>query len=254
MNNKIIPLIILILFVVGYSFISLTDADYNSEYDAKKSGKEYLARNSTSIKQEKIETAKVISDIIPNYPMQWNEIMNYVSIEITAKNEDKIITRTSTSYTLNTEQKAILNSADLGSDIEIKIKFMYKDPSNDNIGSNRKIKEMEFLVTALPNQEAEYPGGNKKITEYFTKNVINKISENGIIDNKNPATVTYTINEDGKAMDAKLSKTSCNTLLNKLLLEAVTKMPNWKPAKNYKGAKVKEEFKISIPFYFNNGC
>jgi TonB family protein len=123
-----------------------------------------------------------------------------------------------------------------------------------NIYNNRKIKEMEFLVTAVPNQEAEYPGGNKKITEYFTKNVINKISENGIIDSSNPATVTYTINEDGKAADAKLSKTSSNTLLNKLLLEAVTKMPNWKPAKNNKGTKVKEEFKISIPFYFNNGC
>ncbi len=254
MKNKVLPLVLLALFVSGYSFITFSKSDYSSEHNYTDLDDEIESRIIKLVTKEKIGEAKYISDIIPNHPMQWNEIINYVSIELLAINNGKTISSSGTSYSLNAEQKTILNSVDFGSDIEIKIKFMYKDSSNDNVGSNRKIKEMDFVVKAVPHKEAEYPGGNKKITNYFTENVINKISEYNSNDASTPAIVVYTVNEEGQVVDAKLSKISSNTLINKLLLDAVNNMPKWKPAKNAKGANVKEEFKISIPFYFRNGC
>ena len=254
MKNKFLPLVLLALFVSGYSFISFSNSDYVSEYNSSDFDDENAARLNKSVTKEKIDVAKYISDIIPEYPMQWNEIINYVSIQISAVNNGTKILSLSKSYSLNEEQKTILNAVDFGTDIEINIKFMYKDPSNDNVGSNRKIKEMEFVVKAVPHKEAEYPGGNKRIKEYFTENVINKIPEKSSIDADSPVTVVYTINEEGKVEGAKVTRTSSNTLLNKLLLDAVNAMPAWKSAENVKGVKVKEEFKISIPFYLRNGC
>lgn len=107
------------------------------------------------------------------------------------------------------------------------------------------------MVTVVPETEAEYPGGFKQLTEYLTENFINKISEKNALERIRQAIVKFTVNEEGQIVDAKIFKTSKDPKTDKLLLEAINKMPKWSPAKNAMGIKVKQE--ISIPFG-GGGC
>ena len=61
----------------------------------------------------------------------------------------------------------------------------------------------------------------------------------------------FTVNEEGDVVDAKISKTSGDLLTDKLIVEGISKMPKWKPAKNSKGEKVKQDFIFNVG---NGGC
>jgi TonB family protein len=266
MKNNIITLFLVLLFSTGFS--------QNSKY-------EYNGRLTPSVKKEKLNEVKFISDITPElwhklalpikehdeldyrrkmeyslgyylYPQGgYNIIIDYVSVEILATCNSKVLTSQSTSDKLTPEQKNILNAADLGSDISIKIKFKYKNQAKDSLGSS-KIIEGKLAVTVVPETEAEFPGGFKQITEYLMKNVINKITEASTSEKIRQAIVKFTVNEEGQVVDAKILRTSTDPKIDDLLLNAINKMPKWVPAKNSKGIKVKQEF--SIPFGSDSGC
>jgi hypothetical protein len=102
-----------------------------------------------SVKVVTLNEAKLMSELINKYPTtEYNATIDYVSVEISTSSNGKHQTAIGTSDELTTEQKNILKTADIGSRIKIKIKFKYKDPKNDNLGSGRKIKEMEYQVKA----------------------------------------------------------------------------------------------------------
>lgn len=260
MKNNLITLLLLLAFFSGFS--------QTSKY-------EYQGRPNPSVKKEKLIEAQFITDISPEL---WRELrlthndrfeleqrrkifyspgyniniqgIDYVSVEISVNTNGTDLTFESASDKLNIEQKNILNNADLGTDIHIKIKFRYKKQEYDNLGSDNKIVEGELAVTVVPETEAKYPGGFKQLTEYLIENVINKISGTNYSEKLQQAIVKFTINEEGQVVNTKLFRTSTDPTANKLLLDAINKMPKWKPAENAKGIKVKQEF--SIPF--GGGC
>jgi TonB family protein len=132
----------------------------------------------------------------------------------------------------------------------VKVRFKYIDKDPYNRADASKTIEGTVRVTVVPETEAEYMGGNKQITEYFNQNVVNKISE------KNPekiqqAVLKFTVDEDGQIINPKITRTSNDSEIDKLLLDAAAKMPKWKPAQNAQGTKVKQDF--TIPFG-NGGC
>jgi TonB family protein len=266
MKNTIIIQLLLLLFINCFS--------QNSNY-------KYNGRLTPSVKKEKLNQAKLVSDITPDlwhklvlpykeqieldsirrmdyslgyylFPQGGYDIfIDYVSVEISGICNGKIQASQNTNDELTTEQKNILNTVDPGTDIRIKIKFKYKNKKKNNF-DNGKIIEGELAVTAVPETEAEYPGGFKQLTEYLTENVINKISEKSFPEKIRQAIVKFTVNEEGQIVAAKIFRSSTDLKTDILLLNAITKMPKWKPAKNSKGIKVKQEF--SIPFGNSDGC
>jgi len=80
---------------------------------------------------------------------------------------------------------------------------------------------------------------------YLKENAISKITEAASKKIK-PAIVRFIINEDGAIAKAQISTTTGDDDTDKLLLEAINKMPNWKPAEDSKGKKVKQEFVLSV--------
>ena len=243
---------------------------------------EYAGRLTPAVKKERLHEVQYVNDISPElwsglffqsvegqllqlrrimvfpqpadyvYPQEnYQQILDVVGVEISATSNGKTLSAQNTSDKLTSEQKNILTTADLGTDIRIKIQFNYKNQSDDSFGSRSGIKEGVSTVTVVPDTEAEYPGGHKEITEYFTKNVIDKIAAPSTSQKIQNAIVRFTINEEGKIVDAKISRTSTDPYIDKLLLDATAKMPKWKPAENSKGIKVKQEF--VIPFG-GGGC
>jgi hypothetical protein len=186
------------------------------------------------------------SYIINPQDYNYNKIIDYVSVEILATGNGKVMSAQSVGSQLTTEQKRILQTAELGTDINIKINFKFKNQAGKSVGNENKIYEGTLAVTVVPETEAEYPGGFSQLSDYFNKNVFSKINGESTTDKILMAAVKFTINEDGRITGAKMDKTSSDPQIDKLILDQTAKMPNWKPAKNSEGVKIKQEF--SIPF------
>jgi len=260
MKNCIITLLLSLLFLTGFS--------QNSRF-------EYTGRLTPAINRTKLNEANFIHEIMPEfgryfvlpfneraqfdkliitiypqayfYPKEnYNYLFNYANIEISATCDGNLMTSSSTSDTLTTEQKNILNSAELGTEISIKIKFKFKNEANHRFDSADKLKEGEYRVTVIPNKEAEYPGGFKQFTEYLTENVFNKIPEPQSTEKIRQTVLKFTVDEEGQVVNATIAKSSSDPKIDELLLDATNKMPKWMPAYNSKGIKVKQEFSIPL--------
>lgn len=182
----------------------------------------------------------------------YDLITNYVSVEIKVYNHNREFSARGYNDTLNKEQKEILAMAEYGSEIRIQIYYMYK-PSLA-IKPRKDITSLQGILKmiVIPNQVAEFMGSNEGITNYFNKHVINKIPKRDL-DNIFNAVLNFNIDEEGKTKDIYLSESSSKAYIDKIILDATANMPNWKPAKNEKGNRVKQIFKI--PFGGNRrGC
>jgi TonB family protein len=265
MKNKIITLILLLFFTNGFSQNAFV----------------YKGRLTPSVKKEKLNEVETIGDITSElwhklvlpykerdeleyqrrmgyplgyylYPLGGYEaVVDYDSVEISAICNGKVQTSMSPSDKLTAAQKNILNTVDPGADINIKIKFKYKHKERGNPDSGNETKEGRIVVAAVPETEAEYPGGVKQLSEYLTQNVINRYSEPSDSRKLQNVIVKFRVNEKGQIVDAKIVRMSTDLQMDLFVLNAINKMPKWTPAKNSKGVNVKQEF--TIPFG-GEGC
>ncbi len=103
----------------------------------------------------------------------------------------------------------------------------------------------------IPEVRAEYPGGFKKMLEYITINVTQKISvTKSEFDVFNTPVAQWTIDENGNVSEVKIIKTSNITKIDNLYLSAIKGMPTWKPAEKYGKIKTREEFRYPLKICF----
>ena len=265
MKNFIITLLLSLLILPAFS---------------QKQNFEYSGRMTPGVLKEEIEKAKYITEIMPEFcrtfslpfneqkvsrrlrlayysqgynierEEKYSQIMEFVSVEIFTNNKGKLFSSTSTSDQLSEEQKSMLRKADLGSDIRIKILFKYKNPSNELKNLDDKILEGQYTATIVPDYEAEMPGGWKQFSEYVRSNLFETNKAKSFTGDISQATVQFTVNEEGQVTNTKLIRSSGNPDTDKLIMEAINKMPHWEPAKNYMGLRVKQQFNIA----FGGGC
>lgn len=198
------------------------------------------------IHKEKLSNATSLSDMMPHYPAAW--IDSYSSVEVSTVNSGIPMSAPGDNEILNEYQKDLLRKADLGSDVVINI--IYK--SENSATRETMLSILHYDVTVVPEFEAEYMTGSNAMTEYLKVNAIDKISSATIKD-FTQAIVSFTVNEDGKIAEAKVSKSSGDAATDKLLLKAIHKMPKWKPAETADGTKVKQAFEFSVNGN-SNGC
>jgi TonB family protein len=258
MKTRILTLLLLFVFTTGF---------------AQKPEYEYTGRLTPSVKKEKLNTLQFVAEITPGFwrslympytdrveldkrgktegYFNYNTVINYISVEISATCHGRIVTFLSAVDKLTPEQKNILSTADLGSDINIRVKFKYRIPAGDNPDDRKRVVEGSLAVAVVPETEAEYPGGFKQLNAYLKEHIFDKVSGAEASQKLQQAIVKFTVNEEGLVVDAKISRTSTDPQIDRSILEAIAKMPEWKPAKNTKGIKVKQEF--TIPFGVD-GC
>ncbi len=262
MKNSYLIFLLVLFFTSVYS--------QNSNY-------EFSGRYTPVIKKEMLNDAMYISEITPeigryfmlpyksqeklnqllriqklvNYNQEsFYKVIDYVSFNITTTIKGKTFTSESLSEKLTFFQKNILYHADLGSEIQMNIKFKFKNQFYDNSEISNTIQEGEYSVTVVPESEAEFPGGLKQLPFYYFESVMNKVHDKGLAEKFRNAIVEFTVNEEGQIVDAKITRTSSDIKIDKLLIDATYKMPKWIPAKNSKGIKVKQAFNIP----FGGGC
>ena len=229
MKIKIITPLLFLISVTGFS--------QNLYFEVR-------GKYSHPITIEQLNKAKFISDIIPYYPEKW--VISYVSAEILATYDGKAMLAASANDTLSAEQKNMLNTVDLGTDIVINIRYKFKNPVTGNID----MSVMNYSATVVPETEAEYPGGYQQMTQYLQENAIDKISDS-TSGQLQQVIVRFTVNEKGEIANAQIFNSSGDQKTDKLLLKAINKMPKWQPAENSKGTIVKQEFEFIVG---NGGC
>ena len=204
---------------------------------------EIRGKHTRGVSKEKLFTAKTMMDIRPGYPSSM--IDSYTSTEISVTTNGKMMKATGVNETLSAEQQSLLQTADVGSDIAVEIGYVHQNP----VTLFPDIREMQFVMTVFPEVEATYPGGHTELMKYLEETAIEKISASFPNDTRN-VVISFIVTETGKISNAHISESSTNPEIDKLLLKAITNMPDWKPAENTEGMKVAQEFVFAV----GNGC
>ena len=241
-QNKLIVLLF-IAFTFPHPGASQDSLTNELRYEVKR------VYSNISITKEKLNEAHTLKDLDKEandlylyYKTSW--IREYISIEILTSYKGKIRKTVSENDILSQEQKDIMNMADAGTDISVKVQYI-----PENTLTHNDIKEIDFIITIDPENEAEYIGGQQKLNQYLKENAIDKIPD-GSFKNYDLTAIKFAINEDGQIIDAHIFdsvyQTYKNEKINDLLLETIRNMPCWTPAEYSNGIKVKQEFVLTV--------
>lgn len=190
-----------------------------------------------SVTEHVLHSAKTMDDLLPGYPASW--IDSYASSELTLTDHGKTLKAVGLNDTLTTEQLGLLKTADLRSELRIRIRYTGKVFVTNAIEHNT----LETVMTVVPETEATYPGGNNALMGYVKEH---SPFESMKPDPKNTQQVLirFTVNEEGKTCDVRILRSSGNKTTDKHFLKLLRKMPAWKPAEN-KGRRVTQDFELS---------
>lgn len=198
-------------------------------------GFEIHGKYSRLIKKNLLNEPNIISDFIIGYPVNW--VTDYTSVEILVINNGKTTKAKGINEMLTSEQKNLLKMAEINSDILVNISYK----SMNSITKNMDDSKVNMAFTVVPEIEAEYIGGYQKLKSYLKEKAILEISRTTPREFQH-GEISFTIDEEGNSTNVILSKPSGDSITDNLLLEAIKKMPKWKPAENLDGAKVKQNF------------
>jgi TonB family protein len=197
-----------------------------------------------SIKKAKLEHANSISDYIDGYATNW--IKDYKSVEIMTTVNGKTKKATGSNETLNSEQKNLLISADAASDIITNVHYNYINSVTGKVQD----KMISITLTLVPDVEASYTEGDQKMKKYLKANVLDKLQGLNTEDIQDSQAM-FTINEEGEIINAKVIKSTGDSGIDLIMLNALRNMSKWKPAENSNGIKVRQDFKLSLG---KDGC
>ena len=192
-----------------------------------------------TVTKDVLEHSNLLSDIIAGYPVNW--VKEYVSVDVLTEKDGKTEIAKGENQVLNTEQKSILNKADLESEVHINVRYL----SINSVTERKENNEMVVKMTVVPDIQAEFEGGYENLKKYLKDNLIDRIIENTPPEFQK-GKVVFIIDPNGKLVDAEILESSGDTNMDNFLLEVFRNMPNWKPAQNATGEKVKQRFEFSM--------
>ena len=202
-----------------------------------------------SVTKEKLNQAHTIGDfknetnnLNLEYKPSW--VREYISVEISTTYKGVVRKAVSQNEVLTAEQKDLMNRADVGKDISVKVRYIPENTLTDN-----DIKETRFSFTVAPESDAKYLGGQQELKRYLKGKVMDKIPS-ASFKGYDLAVIKFTISEEGEITNAHIFgseyRTSKDEKTDKLLLETIQDMPCWKPAEYANGTKVKQEFVLTV--------
>lgn len=230
---------IVLLSFIGF-VVSLSANSQNLGY-------EVFGCYNRSVKKDRINKAISIGDITPNYPTAWIKNSDYVSSKIEATYKGQIKSALGINDTLSKEQKLLLINSVAGMDLKFLIHYKNKNSVTEEIS----VRTIDFVLTIVPNTEAEFSEGSKQLNAYLFQNAIEKISlEKDNLFEK--AVVKFQISKTGEIVNPFVLESSNDEEIDILLLDVVSKMPKWKPAVNWNGENISQDFELHVGYLI--GC
>jgi len=224
--------LIFIAFILPQEGISQDNSDFELSYEVNR------VYPYISISKEQLKDAKTLIDLHSRYEASW--VRKYISVETFTSHEGKIKKTLSKDDTISQAQKEMMNTADAGTDISVKVLYL-----PENTLTHNDVKEISFTFEVNPEKEASYSGGEQQLQEYLKKNAMDKISDS-VFKRYQLTAVKFTVTENGQIIDAHVAHTSNDEATDKVLLETICNMPNWQPAEYTDGTKVKQDFVLMV--------
>lgn len=230
-QNKLIVLLLVVLILPQFGAMQMP-LENDLQYEVNRIYP-YI-----SITKADLKDARTLSDINKHYKSSW--VKTYISVEILTSHQGIERKALSKSEVLTQEQKDHINTADVDTDISVKVQYL-----PNNTLANNEVKEINFSFNPMPEKEAEYWGGETALKQYLEENALHKIP-NSSFENYDLAAVKFTIDEDGQVMNISVFEASKDEKIDKLLLQTILNMPKWKPAEYENGTTVAQEFVLTI--------
>lgn len=182
-------------------------------------------------------------------PSGYDMILNIISIEISTKQNNKLLSAKSDGDFLSNDQKKLLLDLAIGTEVDFNIVFQFKD-------SFKEYKPDEYqhgliYMTLVPNKEASFPGSNKSFNTYLSNQLFNKIVNSTDLARISQVKLNFTIDNNGQVVKTKITSSSGKPNLDKLILDAFNKMPKWQAAQNIAGVKIEQTFSFA---FREEGC
>lgn len=203
-------------------------------------------KNERPVTKQRLNSATALNDIFDHYPDNWIDL--YESVEISTEINGKIEKASASNKMLSKEQKRILHSAEIANNIKVLVNYKVKNYQTGHFDD----KQLNYVMTVIPEKQAEYNGGYDKLIRYFREKSTSEIAaiNTGKLET---AYIQFTVTEKGEISDIDLKKTSGYSQIDKLMYELIRDMPKWNPAENSQGEKVSQnfEFALAVP---GDGC
>tara|TARA_B110000503_G_scaffold142690_1_gene240377 strand:- start:2714 stop:3481 length:768 start_codon:yes stop_codon:yes gene_type:complete len=142
---------------------------------------------------------------------------------------------------LGKEQKQMLKSLRNGDEFDVLVQF-------EHLGADQNGRSIEAstFVTILPHQAADFTGGISAFNAYLEENLISKIREDKSFGAIDKAMVSFWVDKKGSISKVKLIRAATNERADRLILDVLSQMPNWIPAKTIRGEIIEQEVKYSF--------
>ena len=198
-----------------------------------------------AITPDMLSKANKLSDVIKDYPSNW--ISDYASVTITTIINNESVSVKSNDETITSAQKELLLKADMPASFIIDVAYKSKNAVTAKAYDDRltmygvmvtEITEQRVAIT--PAKEAEFKGGYESLISYLKENSAEAMK------NEPAAAIVFTIDEEGKAQNLIMTKSTENEALDNLLKEMILNMPKWNPAENKYGKNTTQSFEFSI--------
>ena len=194
-----------------------------------------------SITHKKLKEAKLIRDLIPNYPVNW--IAEYDAVEILIISNDTETKTTSKNEVLTTEQLNVLNSVEMSDAIFLKIDYKAKNSVSNELDS----REMNISIAVVPDKPAEYIGGYEQMMDYIKSGSVDKIVGKTMEDLKFTR-LDFVINTTGAIEKIEVRESSGDAEVDAVLVKLLSEMPKWKPAKNLEETPVNQKLELILTY------
>jgi len=234
MKKILTPLVVTLLLVFAFPYSGSAQDSVNSELKYEV----YRVYPYISISAEKLKDAQTLSDLNKYSKSSW--VKEFISVDVLASFKGVIRKVSGKSDLLNPEQKEMMNMADVGTEISVKVRYVPK-----NTLAQSDTKEINFTFTVDPEKEASFSGGDEMLNQYLKVNAIDKIPD-GIFRQLTLAAVKFAIDEEGHIVDAHVFESSKDKVADDLLLTSILNMPKWEAAEYANGTNVKQEFVLTV--------
>ena len=197
-----------------------------------------------AFKKSDLAEVKSIEDFF-----EWEElqaIASLKSVEIIIIENDRQTEKREIGYSnmLTDAQLKLLQSLDYTSHFNIRVEYLEKNKKTGKLEDSFNSPHL----TIVPEKQATYSHGKDSFITYFKENS-RKARKKANVDpmKMQPAKLHFIVTKNGTIENIKLDRTSNYPLVDKTMLELISKLPGtWKPAENEKGEKMDQELVVSF--------
>ena len=240
--QKSLPLVCFI-FTLLYTATAQQNTDGTPEFSVKKV---YPFLSVTPAQLQSIQSIDEIKNALTGENLEYKKswIKEFISVDISTYHKGEIRIASASDNQLNAIQKQNIRTADSGSPIMVKVKYL----PNNELRSN-EIKELNFDFVKEPQSDAYFLGGQTALEDYLLQNAIQKIPP-GTYQNYEVSAVKFTVTKEGEIVNPSIVgeeyELKRKMEIETLLQSAVKNMPCWEPAVYANGEKARQEFILTV--------